>query len=632
MNYAASWSPRIACTGWFALLAARAWALDPTWEYAVQASATVRANPAQIVLTWPLDATPATSFTVHRKAVPDAAWGPGTALPGNATSFTDDNVVEGTLYEYQIVKRADVTGYGYLVAGVNAPLVDRRGRVLLVVDSALTAVLAEEIQTLRRDLIGDGWSVTQLSAARTATPTQVRDAIRAQYRADPANTRAVFLLGRIPIARSGNLSVDGHGGRPLACDGFYGDMDGVWADANNDGLFDPSTFPSNLELEVGRVDFSNMPGTDTNTRFAAEEVLLQQYLFKDHDYRHAVVRPARRGLIADTFGRQANLANSASAFRAFSTFFGHQNTELVNTDAPAENNWMTRLAARDYLWVFGAGGGSPTTMAGLGTHGTGFEVWSSDFVNLRAKGTFYLLFGSWFVEWDRTDNLMRAALAAPDYGLTAAWSGRPHLYFHRMAMGETVGAGIRLSQNNDTLYTNHANRQTRGVHIALMGDPTLRMGVIAPPSALAVTMVPAGAQLQWAASPDPVRGYHVYRANTAEGDYTRVTGALVTATEFTDPAGTAEHHYMVRAVALETSASGTYFTASQGAFRGQSAAAPAAPPATPTGPVVAPAAAPAGKGGGGAPSWPFTLLIVAALLGRQRLRRGNRAIEARARR
>jgi hypothetical protein len=600
------------------LLAARTLALDATWEYAVQASATVRASPAQITLSWPADERPAISFTVRRKLVGETAWGPGTTLPGTATSFTDDSVVAGILYEYHIFKRANErldaverNGNGYIAAGVNIPLVDRRGRVVLVVETGLVTLLAPEIQQLRRDLTGDGWNVVQVNVARTATPAQVRDAIRAQYNLDPVNTRAVFLLGRIPVARSGNLSVDGHGGRPLACDGFYGDMDGTWADANNDGIYDPSTFPSTLELQVGRVDFANMPGTDTGARFPAEEVLLQQYLAKDHAYRHAQIRPARRSLVANAFGDEAGMAYSASAYRSFSTFFGAASTERVNTDLPAVNNWITRLAAQDYTWVFGAGGGSPTTMAGLGTHGGEFAVWSSDFATLRAKGTFYLLFGSWFVEWNQTDNLMRAALAAPDHGLAAAWSGRPHLFFHHMGMGETIGYGIRLSQNNDTLYTNHSNRQTRGVHIALLGDPTLRMGVIASPSGLVVSAATVGRRLAWSASPDPVLGYHVYRANAAEGDYTRLTNDAITGTNYTDEAGTAALHYQVRAVALETSASGTYFTTSQGAFA-------ADPPPTPTPPVtppvtVAPAASSGGGGGGGAPSWVFTVLVAALL-------------------
>jgi hypothetical protein len=607
---------RVVLTFLLSLGAATVRALDPTWEYAVQASATVRSNPPQITLSWPLDTTPATSFTVQRKAVNETAWGPATTLPGNTSSFTDTNVVEGTLYEYQIIKRAGVTGYGYIVSGINVPLADERGRVILVVDNAVTALLAPELAQFRLDLIGDGWRVAQLNVARTATPAQIRDQIRAHYQADPANTRAVILFGRIPVVKSGNLSVDGHGGRPLACDGFYGDMDGTWADANGDGIYDPSTFPSDIDVAVGRVDFANMPGTGSTVRFPAEEVLLQQYLHKNHDYRHAVTRPARRGIIADQFGRQADLANSASAYRAFSTFVGADNVETVDSDV-GTGGWLERIAARDYLWVFGAGGGGPTTMAGLGLARNNFEVRARDFVEQGTRGTFYLLFGSWFVEWDGADNLMRAALAAPDYGLTATWCGRPHMYFHHLAMGETIGHSVRLSQNNTTLYTTMRHFQLRGVHLALLGDPTLRLGVIAPPTTLTVGTGNDGARLTWNASPDNVVGYHVYRADAREGNYTRLTNAPVNATVFTDAAGTAAHHYMVRAIALETSASGTYFNASQAAFPNAPATAPAPQPPAPTPATpTAPAASGGGGGGGGSPTAAFGMAIAGLLLSR----------------
>src|SRR5262249_46389905 len=154
--------------------------------------------------------------------------------------------------------------------------------------------------------------------------------------------------------------------------------------------------------------------------------------------------------------------------------------------------------------------------------------------------TFYLLFGSWLVDWSQPDNIMRAALAAPDYGLTAAWAGRPHLFFHHMALGETIGYGIRLSQNNTTLYRNQVNLETRGIHLARMGDPTLRMHVVAPPGA--VTVAPGGGSpaLSWTASADAAAGYHVYRATSDAGPFTRVTSTPVTATSHTDlsaPAG-----------------------------------------------------------------------------------------------
>jgi hypothetical protein len=61
-------------------------------------------------------------------------------LPGSATSWTDTSVAAGTAYEYRIVKAAGgYTGYGYIETGVNVPLVDQRGKVVLIVDSTMAA-------------------------------------------------------------------------------------------------------------------------------------------------------------------------------------------------------------------------------------------------------------------------------------------------------------------------------------------------------------------------------------------------------------------------------------------------------------------------------------------------------------
>src|SRR5580704_14577267 len=80
-------------------------AVEGTWEYAVQVSATVQTSPAQITLTWPQDVeNPVTSYTVYRKTLEATSWGSGTLLSGSTTNYVDTNVTVGTAYEYQIVK------------------------------------------------------------------------------------------------------------------------------------------------------------------------------------------------------------------------------------------------------------------------------------------------------------------------------------------------------------------------------------------------------------------------------------------------------------------------------------------------------------------------------------------------
>src|SRR5690606_8952708 len=83
------------------LLSAALRAVEPTWIYAVQVTASVSADPARIDLTWPADHLPAERYTVHRKSPDDIAWSEGIALSGDATQFSDENVEAGRVYEYQ---------------------------------------------------------------------------------------------------------------------------------------------------------------------------------------------------------------------------------------------------------------------------------------------------------------------------------------------------------------------------------------------------------------------------------------------------------------------------------------------------------------------------------------------------
>ena len=64
-----------------------------------------------------------------------------------------------------------------------------------------------------------------------------------------------------------------------------------------DGKYDQSQIPSDLELQVGRADFANMPS------FAStEQTLVKNYLDKDHDYRKKVFTATNQAVIDDNCG------------------------------------------------------------------------------------------------------------------------------------------------------------------------------------------------------------------------------------------------------------------------------------------------------------------------------------------
>src|ERR1019366_1270262 len=144
--------------------------------------------------------------------------------------------------------------------------------------------------------------------------------------ADPTNVNTVFVFGHIPVPYSGDVAPDEHTDHQGAwpADTFYANLRGSWGDSSvrdtsasdtrnwnvlGDGKFDPSLLPSNVTLQVGRVDLANLPAFAQN-----ETALLRQYLVKDHNFRIKLTTAKPRGLIDDNLG-------------------------LLSGEAPAVNGW-----------------------------------------------------------------------------------------------------------------------------------------------------------------------------------------------------------------------------------------------------------------------------------------------------
>lgn len=552
----------------------------PTIEYAIEVTATAQTTPLRITLGWPTNSH-ATSFKVYRKLITDTSWGsPMVTLTPSALGYADTNVTVGVGYEYQVEVLTDyypypngnasqwLTAYGYCYAGIDVPAIENRGKIILLVDGTFTTTLAGELAQLQQDLVGDGWTVVRRDVSRTSSVPSVKAVIQAEYNVDPANVRSLFLFGHVPVPYSGVINPDGHedhlGAWPA--DVYYGEFNGPWTDnsvnvANaqssrnhnvpGDGKFDPSELPSDMELEVGRVDLANLPAFTSKT----ELDLLRQYLNKDHNFRFGLLPLPRRGLICDNFGDLTAEAPAACAWRSFDTLMGSNTTVEVSA-----GQFFSTLDGAGYLWAYGCGGGSYNKADGIG--------FTSDFVATDVQSVFTLLFGSYFGDWDSQDNFMRAPLGTTTYGLACAWGGYPHWFLHHMALGQTLGFSTRLTQNNGAsgLYRTKNNQSPRGIHVALMGDPTLRLHPVRPPSA-PINSTPGFAALSWTPSPDTVLGYHVYRSAVMTGPFTRLTAAPLPGTSFMDTnAALGNNIYMIRAIKRETSGSGTYFNLSQGIF------------------------------------------------------------------
>jgi len=175
-----------------------------------------------------------TSFTVYRKLKSATSWGSAIATPASSsTQWVDNSVTTGVNYEYKVVRvSSGATGTGYVSTGINVAPTDFRGKLILLVDNTLASQLTTELNQLVYDMRADGWTVLRSDVSRTASVTSIKAIVQGHYNSDPANVKALYLVGHIPVPYSGNISPDGHddgaGARPT--DGYYADVNGTWTD------------------------------------------------------------------------------------------------------------------------------------------------------------------------------------------------------------------------------------------------------------------------------------------------------------------------------------------------------------------------------------------------------------------
>jgi len=531
----------------------------------VQLSATIQDSPAQITTHWNYDNT-ATIYRVYRRTNNTSAWGvPIANLPGTDSMYLDNSIVVDQTYEYKLLKSGSTQAYGYINTAIKLNAIDNRGIIIIVVENTYVGNTAFDnaVDLTIQNIENDGWIVKRLDVNASDNVTAVKSLIVNTYNEDPGVTKALYLIGHVPVPYSGLLNPDGHADHIGAwpTDNYYADIDGSWTDFSvndntsassprnhnvpGDGKFDQSINPSPLELQVGRIDFANLSTFSEN-----EESLLIKYMNKANMYKTKQFTANERALIDDNFTAFSE-GFSSGGYRNFSTMFGPANVD--NT-----LDLRTATSAGSYMWSYGCGAGTYAGCSGIGNTG--------NLAGDSLQTIFAMLFGSYFGDWDSDNNFLRAVIAQGQT-LNTFWSGRPIWSVHHMALGGNVGFSSNVTQNNTNDYFGSTlGLFKKWVHISLLGDPTVRMHYLLPPTDLILVNNNNVADLTWTASIDASSGYNIYRIEQGASAYVKLNGSPVTTTSYTDltvPNG-GIFTYVVKAVALKTTASGSYYNQSLG--------------------------------------------------------------------
>lgn len=525
------------------------------FENSILVTATVDGDA--LFLEWPATAG-ITSYFIKKREKGQANYKPLFSLAGNVTSYRDTNVVAGKIYEYHITRQNNTSNVAApIAAGINVAPTHYRGGVILVIEASLQSSLSTEIDRYQADLMDEGWSVASLWVSSQSKPDSVKLAIKNVLSTMPdIKFRSLVLIGRVPVPYAGYLAPDGHTPDHLGAwpaDVYYGDLDGVWTDniinateasgtrndnVPGDGKYDNSSLPGAVELEVGRIDLSDLPAFPKS-----ETELLRQYFDKNHQFRRGTLPYVRRGLIQNNFGSYAE-AFGQSGLNNFCRLFGRDSVFYLP--------YKATLQQASYLCSYGCGAGHYQGASGIGT--------TSELVNENHQTIFTMVFGSYFGDWHNSNNYLRAALASGQT-LTNCWAGRPVWYIHHMAVGETIGYGARISQNNSSEFT--AGYGATGVHVALMGDPTLTLLPYEGIDTFYAKVIKDSLYLNWEGLTSEVQSYYVYQKKGNR--YELITPVAINGTQLSlGCVKKGSYEFMVRPVRLETTGSGSYYNLGAG--------------------------------------------------------------------
>lgn len=522
-----------------------------------------------LTLQWPKE-NYAGVFKIYRRPNPlFEDWGAMLAqVPGNQNTYVDAKAKKGIAYEYLVVKSNGSTNeaLGYLYSGNEYDSPFNEDGILLVVDSSLTDSLSFELDRYKSILSQEGYRVSQILAGRSESTQVIRDRIiaaRSQLNPKPV---VLVLIGKIPVPYSGYYSSTGDAPPPDGHVEGSGNHTGAWpADVYyaiheedaftdkwvnittgnqnrhhnipSDGKWDQTKLPYAPVMEVGRIDLSNMPA------FGKTEVqLLKDYFNRNYLWRTGKWKVTERALIDNNF---TGLNLASTGYANFSA--------LILSDSIFDNrDYFTAQKNGSYLWSYGCGAGSYTSCSGIGN--------TNNFANDSFENVFTILAGSYFGDYDVQNNFLRAPLASSS--LASFWGGIPKWYVHYMGLGERIGKGIPVTQFNEGFYfTGNFNAAQRSMHIAFMGDPTLKQYNHAPITQLNANSVNGKVILWW---PKTQQGatYALYRNK-------QLLAKGIMDTFFIDEHNyyTGEYTYHVFEANLQTTPSGTFMSKGAGAMK-----------------------------------------------------------------
>ena len=319
-------------------------------------------------------------------------------------------------------------------------------RVVLLVDNAVYSGITSSLSTFQSDLEAEGYTVI-VWQIEGGTASDIRSDLQSEY--SSSGLAGAIAIGDIPTGWIEN----GYGEYPI--DMYLMDMNGIWSDPDNDGLFD-SYSNGAPEIWLGRL-------TPTYLSFGSSIELLNSYFAKNHAYRIGALSLPDRALAYE------------EAFEGLTGALDNLYDDVTRKDDPVGTNAddFKQELLYGYEWVHLISHSSPwgsSFHTGAPSSGAG-TLNNFELPPLDPHALFYVCNCCSNGRWTEIDNLANSYIWTDSYGLAALAQAKVDYtnyfteYYSQLASGSNLGDAYRV-----WLGSNMSNEDGA----VLFGDPTLK--------------------------------------------------------------------------------------------------------------------------------------------------------------
>jgi len=343
---------------------------------------------------------------------------------------------------------------------VYEPKIPGRPYVYVLINKELYWNIADELNRYISDLDVEDIDVHAVALNGTTHPSTIRSMIQNEH---SQGAVGCLLVGEILAAWYEMSNPSPWGYEQFPTDLYYMDLDGIWADIDNDGLYDYHSGDQEPEIWVGRLKAPNM-ATD-------ELSLMKNYFEKNHLYRTGSLSLPERALIYvddDWVGYGESYIDSAVA-----SIFDDR-TLVTDSATTSAADYLDRLQEGYYL-VHLMAHGSAHVHAFKPSAG---YVRSSEIYSADPKAFFFLLYSCSNARYTENNYIAGSYVFSGTYGLAAISSTKTggmlgDQHFYSSFSGQNLGFAFKSWLTQVMGRSESYDKWFYGM--AIIGDPTLTL-------------------------------------------------------------------------------------------------------------------------------------------------------------